>query len=698
MPSMQQVIFHEQNVAEQERRRAMIEADRTRQLAGVTAEQRAQEARYAAERDAALAAYQRQAAEQQASLQGGLMNQQAGLQERRDVGLFNQAITRDQWNVVNQGQLMNQQAGIDLNRDRNRVDLQAQLNQVILTQGEQAEARRVREAVAAVNRQTDLSPEEKTMLITQLETKLNPLENRMRQAQIIQSQLQSQSLYQNMTQQETMFRDRQEYRRNAMNGQLPTLQLRLPNGELVHGYIDQNGNPAILDTSWAQQGREITNTAGVVGIASDAQRIMQGQRLFQGRLEHQGLVNEGLRNANDFVRNANPMELDLLRQRVQQGPQQFRSVQEHRDAQTALFRLDAEQRPQEFQYRLRELAANASILEDRARNSPTDIRLRNEATEARTLHDRASTAAINVDLEPEAIRLRRDVSRGVLSASAANEELTRTRTRLETEQGDRAWLHGALGIIGMATGQPIGGGGAGGGSGRPQQLTFMQAEGIHNDATNDLRTENRARRDNGQPALAGDEAAAFIARRVQERTRAITDITSVVNQGMTQAQREMLRTMIEAQPEDRRRRLGYIQPPPNFNPLGAPPSQNLIRDLGEAMTDAAGRGQTTRQLDRPSAPSNTLGPNSAPPRPDIPPHIANANRQHSEAFDILRPMIESNGPLTPEQIRRARFAFGLLEGEWQSQGQRQPAPAITMRIRAWLQEKNPGVDFSHDAR
>ena len=120
----------------------------------------------------------------------------AALQQQADQNNFARQNYRDQQQAgYAQGQQQyaaqiqeardQRMAGIDSQAAQQHADLQAQLSQTELGQQEQMRLQRLRQARGSVMANPDLSDEERNALITQIETGLNPLENRQRQSQMM---------------------------------------------------------------------------------------------------------------------------------------------------------------------------------------------------------------------------------------------------------------------------------------------------------------------------------------------------------------------------------------------------------------------------------------------------------------------------------------------------------------------------------
>ena len=297
MASFTQAQQHYAWLSDAERQRAEEEARARDQAAALQQEQQRQLAAQTSQRDY-----------QQLQAQQTLAGQQAGFQNQRDLLLIGNQQQRDyaqhvygqadrQQAHAQNWDLTNLNAANQWNARIQQNDLHAQLNQTMLTQSEEMDAKRTREAIAAVNRNPDLAPEEKSMLITQLQTKLNPLENRQRQANILHSQIQTQGLHQQMVQQATLFNQDQDFRATGATQRIQSVWN--PDTQRNERYmLNRNGELVPLEASSIEQGRQLA-------------LIQTGQRISQSAQEfpvHLGIMEETLRNATSM----NPLLRDQL--------------------------------------------------------------------------------------------------------------------------------------------------------------------------------------------------------------------------------------------------------------------------------------------------------------------------------------------------------------------------------------------------
>lgn len=318
MPSAQQVAYHFS--LEEERRRnaeeaaARDQAARMDQASGIQRSQMDQQAKLQQDRDFLLASYQAQQKETDAYRQ----------QQQQQAAIVGQGQLAQQ-HFGHQAMLAEQQAGHAWNSNIQQTDLAAQLNQVKLTQSEQMEAGRVRDAVAKVNSNPDLSREEKQMLVTQLETKLNPLENRQRQSQMLFQQIQTQGLAQQNEQQATLFNQHQAQIARGVQGNIQYAEVQGPDGQTYRQpyFVDSKGNIQEMSFPMLQQQHAMRMAQGEVGIAGDIQSLNQRTQLFPGQMQlqqhsirHAGLSNENLAQEMQHLGNMRPLQVQSLRAEI----------------------------------------------------------------------------------------------------------------------------------------------------------------------------------------------------------------------------------------------------------------------------------------------------------------------------------------------------------------------------------------------
>ncbi len=322
MPNLYQVQVHNQQQQELADEAARREAAAREQIAAQQAEQQRIAASLQGQRDYALAGYNADATARQAGYQTQRDQTLIGAQQARDYNQFAYGQADRVQQFGQQQQLMQQQAGNEWNARIQQKDLAGELQQIQLTQTENMRIKRMKEQIAAVKANRNLMDYEKADYITQIETDLNPLLHRQQRANILQTQIQSQGMEQQIQHREVLFGQQQEYRANALNGRLPTLQLQLPNGESVHGYIDQNGNPQVLDTSWAQQGRE-------VGMAGQLLQLGQGIENLNFSRQANPLTLQGMQLRNEFTSGMNPIQIATAAHNLQLSQATAPAVVQH---------------------------------------------------------------------------------------------------------------------------------------------------------------------------------------------------------------------------------------------------------------------------------------------------------------------------------------------------------------------------------
>lgn len=288
----------------------------------------------------AAAAIQAQHTDQLGRNAYALAAQQGDIQAHRDYqqAQYAEALSRQHTNQ--QGQLAEQQAGFQWNRDIQHTDLQGQLNQTMLTQGEQMRMQRLKNGIADVKANPNFSDEEKNNLILQMQTGLDPLQQRMTQANILHQQVATHAAFQGAQQQATLFNQHQNWLAQGVQGALTTITDPTTGYSGLY-YRNSRGEITPLDITQQQQRHEMFLTQGAVGVAGSLQGQQFAAQEQPGRMALQGLNIEHLRGMG-------PLQVQELRNRVESAPETTRLTQEHQSLVNSLSRLDLEQNPQKF--------------------------------------------------------------------------------------------------------------------------------------------------------------------------------------------------------------------------------------------------------------------------------------------------------------------------------------------------------------
>lgn len=276
MATLQQASQHYAWLQEQANNQARLEAERAAQLAGINAAATNQQAAIQAQREAAANIYA-----QQQEQQRGLITSQLAAQQQ--IGQERQQVIGGQLQSALSAQGAQQQAGLQAQH----FDLQAQFNQIQLTQSEQMRMQRLRNGIDAVKNHPGLSPDEKQNLIMQMQTGLNPLEQRQQQANILHTQIQTQGQAQQNEQQATLFNQRQNFLARGLQGNLQTIE-DPSTGVRQLFFMNADGNPQMLDFGRLQESHYLQMAQGIQGLS-------QRQQMFPGQLEQQGAQLEATR-------------------------------------------------------------------------------------------------------------------------------------------------------------------------------------------------------------------------------------------------------------------------------------------------------------------------------------------------------------------------------------------------------------------
>lgn len=303
--------------------------------------------------------FQMDMATHQSNLAVAREREQAALGQQQQVMAAQLQAHRDQSGAYYGQQQVAQQAGIAEQADYRRegiqgraavqhTDLQAQLNDIQLGQAEQARLTRLRQARSSVMADPNLADDEKNNLITQIETGLNPLENRQRQSQIIHQNIQSQQAHQQTQQQATLFNQHQEWLSRGIQGQLQTVTDPQTGAQQLF-HVDAQGRIQTLDFSQSQQMHQMRMAGGIQDIAQREQMFPGQLQLQQGQISHQNLSNQQIQELLPRLREMHPLhvqalqgeianrsqQLATMRQQYEQSGQRFPDELAHLQTQTA---------------------------------------------------------------------------------------------------------------------------------------------------------------------------------------------------------------------------------------------------------------------------------------------------------------------------------------------------------------------------
>lgn len=408
-----------------------------------------QQAKERADATAAAAEQQRLREKQQLDSQGQLNQQQAGLQLGRDYQLAALQERQRQMDTFHQGQLNTQQAGFQQQRDTQQFqqqgqlaeqhgDIQARLNQTMLTQNEQMRMAKMQNAISDVKANPGLSPDEKANLITQLQTGLNPLQNRHTEAQTLQTQIAAQAQAQQAQQSAQLFNQHQSWLARGIQGQLQTVTD--PNTgiqQLFH--VGANGDIRPMDFSQAAQMHELRMQQGQVGIASEVQGMGQRQQLFPGQLQHQSLANQQMAQTMDFARQMQPGNVQHqalvnqnIVQHIAQGADLHPGVLQMQGAQLADLTQRTAQAAQMNPSNLRLLNANVQLAEQNVAQGPAAFASQQEYRAAQTALTRAHDTQIRAQVAqmPRILEMQQQAHNGTISHQAVQNEQIRAQTAL----------------------------------------------------------------------------------------------------------------------------------------------------------------------------------------------------------------------------------------------------------------------------
>lgn len=544
-----------------------------------------------------------------AQINAGAANIQAGLQGQRDVNQANLQSYLAAQHAGLQGQLASQQEGIQARQGERNVDLQARLQQITLSQQEQMRLDRLRQARGAVAANPDLSPQERQNLLTQIETGLNPLENRQREAQTIHTQVQTQGMFQQNAMQAQLFNQQQSIR--TMNLEDRIRNITDANGNTATFFLNSNGDAERMDFSQEQRATNAANMALVQG----AQGVMQSQQYFPGQLQaqqaniaHTQAGTESLRYQTGRAQRFEPTELAgmvLNNQTRAQALDLAQQLQPHQINSAALqvmdqtralnqnYAMDPYRQTQAWanaQQAVTDMYVSALSGPDRIRHQAEIVRGLQQSndfnrdtsqTRARTL-----TAQLNGLLQSNSLaeqtaplavsRLAAQVEQAKLDLAQGRAVAPLTIQRLQSEisnlneQRAGAWMNNTVRILnamygpggagaGRAGGAAGGAGGVGGGVLSPVQQ-LRHREWVDSQVTRDIERENTARTQLGRPRMTGPELTQFEAASRERHTNS-TDGALHFTSGFNERQWLQFGQMLAQAPEDVRQRLAALRVP-----------------------------------------------------------------------------------------------------------------------------------------
>lgn len=305
------------------------------------------------------------------------------------------------------------------------ADVQARLHQVTLNQEEQARLTKMYHARASIEDNADLAPSERRMLITQLESGINPLENRQREQQILQSHVQTQAVFQQSQQQGQLFNQQQEWLARGVMGNLQVINDPIT-GQPGLFHVGPDGKIQQLDFGHQAEMHQANLEAVRARTEATQQGTQQQGQLFPGVMEQQQLHNAAAQQAIQQANQINPLDVQhrqlanqQLAQIVAQSPERFnmdmlRGVYDIAGLHQA---IGERLRTENSNVNLHE--ANATIARARAAAEPTNIALGQAAQRASTDYQRAhadymSQMVSNMPNVAEANRRDRADTQGVL--------------------------------------------------------------------------------------------------------------------------------------------------------------------------------------------------------------------------------------------------------------------------------------------
>lgn len=331
--------------------------------------------------------------QQQYGMQTGLQQQAAGIQQQRDQSQFQYQQAHSQQQFGQQQQLNEQ-----------HVDLQARYNEIQLGQAENMRMQRLKQAISGVESNADLSPQERGMLITQLQSGLNPLENRQREAGMLFQTLQSRALEQQTAQQGQLFGQRQQWLANGVQNALQTI-VDPDTGARTLVHVGPDGTIQQMDFSGAQEDRRLRATHVNEQVLASQQQRSESAAMMPGRLTGQDLGNQTTQQNLDQLRALAPHQVQQAALHTQQivqsllhGEDSHRVAMQLAPVHLASVLQQLDQNIEQQPFNLDALRARVSLLQEQvaqAPNAAAHTLAQTSLTNATTALTRARTAELN---------------------------------------------------------------------------------------------------------------------------------------------------------------------------------------------------------------------------------------------------------------------------------------------------------------
>lgn len=633
MATQEQARMHYQFLEEQARVQADLRAQEQERANAAQTAQLREQARIQQERDQLLAGYSAAAQERQGQWQGALAQQQAGFQENRDQRQFGYQNFMFDRQSQEQERMLGLQEGVQARRDVRQVDLQARLNEITLTQNETLRINKLKESIARVREDPDLAPHERNALITQLQTGLNPLENRMRESQMIHTNLQSEALFQQTAQSAELFNQRQAHIARGIAGNLQTITDPVTGVQQLF-YADQNGNPTMLDfgqraeqhaANMATQFQQFQQSGDMHPLRVEGARIGNQQGAFNLRRGEQLLPGEvNLQNAQvaNIAQNTaasqmlTPVQRDEMRARITSTlDDNARRNDLHPDQVEALtvqnlqawsnlaqFELEGPGRVRHLNELVRGLELNNNFAADTFDvRRQTTVATLNGLLQANEIHKETMPALVKrANLEVQ--RLMEEIrDRGEARPETIRNLQLRNMELQQSAAGQ--WLRN-LGVVnqllGGGQGQQGAAGAAAGGAGAGRMTTQQVSAAVDRD----IRDENarRSRAFPPRPAMTAAEERAYRQERLELHSNSITNImaelrTANGGQGPTREQAERIRIALQNAPQFVREAIGQAAPAParegdvDFTGPTQPQSQTPSPNPNQPQASRPGAGR-----------------------------------------------------------------------------------------------------------
>ena len=588
MASFDQARLHYQFLQEAQDQQARLRAQEQERAAAEARDMAARQARSQAERDQLLAGYSSAQQERQAQLQAGAAQQAAGLQSQRDREQFGYQNAMFERQSQEQERMLGLQEGIQARRDTRQVDLQARLNEITLTQGEQIRQNRLKDSMSRVRSDPTLAPHEREAMITQLQTGLNPLENRAREAQTIQTHLQSQAIFQQNEQSAILFNQRQQHLARGIEGNLQTITD--PNTGISQlFYADHQGNPTALTFGRETEAHQAT-MAGAYQNLSQGQQMFQprlqsvnlsnqqaqfnidrGRQLLPGEVRMQGLTADRIATDIEVTRAMTPWQINQIEQNIiasqdenwrrndihPEERERIRTQNQQALVNLAQSRMEGPARISYLNEQLESLRINNDFSRDtNPVRRDTMLATLTGIQNANQLHAQTMPALVQqANLQVQ--RLMDDIQNG---RAIAPHQIAQAQASVHatTQAAAGQYLRNALTMQGILTGTQPGhgsvGGGTGAGVGPGGQANRIPPAQLEREINNAVRTENQNRVRLGQQPMTQTQEAEY--RRVQTEMQ-VNGVSNLLQElrgvnggsGMTIQQAEIARQLINNSPQ-----------------------------------------------------------------------------------------------------------------------------------------------------